>query len=204
MNRCLPQNSGVLRAVSIENRNRILFEYTLSLDLRVKRGEYADFLRAITPFGVDLLELVINQYCGIDIHRYYDLSDRSIKKWSRSKLEGSEGMGILEKNFAPFRFGPVYSSHLNCIVKEKCSDLLLKDRVQVLVEVESRLRNIAAHSIISVTPEWVKEKTGKSVDEILWTIKFLCKKTQINQREENWKSYDYMNEFIIKELEQNA
>lgn len=113
-------------------------------------------------------------------------------------------MGILEKNFAPFRFGPVYSSHLNCIVKEKCSDLLLKDRVQELVEVESRLRNIAAHSIISVTPEWVKEKTGKSVDEILWTIKFLCKKTQINQREENWKSYDYMNEFIIKELEQNA
>lgn len=60
MNRCLPQNSGVLRAVSIENRNRILFEYTLSLDLRVKRGEYADFLRAITPLGVDLLELVIN------------------------------------------------------------------------------------------------------------------------------------------------
>lgn len=129
MNRCLPQNSGVLRAVSIENRNRILFEYTLSLDLRVKRGEYADFLRAITPLGVDLLELVINQYCGIDIHRYYDLSDKSIKKWSRSKLEGSEGMEILEKNFAPFRFGPVYSSHLNCIVKEKCSDLLLKDRV---------------------------------------------------------------------------
>ena len=42
------------------------------------------------------------------------------------------------------------------------------------------------------------------MDEILWTIKFLCKKTQINQREENWKSYDYMNEFIIKELEQNA
>lgn len=93
MNRCLPQNSGVLRAVSIENRNRILFEYTLSLDLRVKRGEYADFLRAITPLGVDLLELVINQYCGIDIHRYYDLSDKSIKKMEPIKIRGKRRNG---------------------------------------------------------------------------------------------------------------
>ena len=201
MNRNLPQNDGILKPVQRENRNKILFEYALLLDLKVRRGEYADFLRAITPLGVDLLELVIDQYCDIDINKYYDRSDRTIKKWSNIKLDQTGVMEILERNFAPFRFGPVYSSHLNCIIKEKCTDQLVKDRVQELTDVEKRVRNIAAHSIVSVTPEWVKEKTGKNVNEILWIVKFLCKKVKINQREENWESYDLMNQCIIKELE---
>lgn len=49
----------------------MLFEYTLILDLKVKRGEYADFLRAITPLSVDLLEMVLAEFCDIDITKYY-------------------------------------------------------------------------------------------------------------------------------------
>ena len=35
----------------------------------------------------------------------------------------------------------------------------------------------------------------------MWIIKYICERVKINTREENWKSYDRMNEQIIRELE---
>ena len=90
---------------------------------------------------------------------------------------------------------------MNNLIKAKCEDELLKQRVQELVEVERNARNLAAHNVVSVTKEWVKEQTGKQVDEIMWIIKYICERVKINTREENWKSYDRMNEQIIRELE---
>ena len=183
-----------------ENQNRVLLEYTLSLDLKVKRGEYADFIRAITPLGVDLLERVIKQYCNIHIEDYY--SSRDSQKWSRGKLANSEVLEILNRKFNDgFRYGPVYSYHLNTIVQEKCSDALMAQRVQELVNVEQKVRNLAAHSIVSATPEWVKERTGKSVDEIMWLIRYICEKVGIADSQESWRSYDRMNKKIIERLD---
>ena len=200
MNRFLPKNNGVLWPVKAEDQNRVLLEYTLSLDLKVKRGEYADFIRAITPLGVDLLERVIEQCCGIYIEAYY--SSRDSQKWSRIKLADSEVLEILNRKFTDgFRFGPVYSYHLNTIVQAKCTDALMAQRVQELVNVEQKVRNLAAHSIVSATPEWVKERTGKTVDEIMEIIKYICEKVGIADSQESWRSYDRMNKKIIEKLD---
>lgn len=200
MNQFLPKGNGIVTPVKVENLKRNLFEYTLALELKLHRGEYADFVRAITPLGVDLLELVITEYCGIDIAQYY-FGKNADKKWKKGKLEGSELLNLLKGDYEEFRFGPVYSSQLNNLIKAKCEDELLKQRVQELVEVERNARNLAAHNVVSVTKEWVKEQTGKQVDEIMWIIKYICERVKINTREENWKSYDRMNEQIIRELE---
>lgn len=80
---------GLLLQYAGENEKKVLFEYMLALDLKVKRGEYADFIRAITPLGVDLLEIVLEQSCDIDITRYYKRiikesgtkTDLSVKYW---------------------------------------------------------------------------------------------------------------------------
>ena len=74
-------------------------------------------------------------------------------------------------------------------------------RIQEFVDVEHSARNIAAHSIVSVTDEWVKAQTGKSVSEIMWLVKDICERVRINVRKENWDSYDRMNERIIEELD---
>lgn len=200
MNRFLPKNNGILWPVKEENQNRVLFEYALSLDLKVKRGEYADFIRAITPIGVDLLERVINQYCGVKIEEYY--SSRDSQKWSMGKLVGSELLNILNHQYIDgFRGGPVYSHQLNAIVQAKCDDELLAMRVQELVNIEQKVRNMAAHSIVSVTPEWVKERTDKTVEEILWLIRYISERVKINVQKENWQSYDILNKKIIELLE---
>lgn len=199
MNRVLPANNGIIAAVREENEKKILFEYMLSLDLKVKRGEYADFIRAITPLGVDLLEIVLEQFCDIDITQYYMRNNQ--RTWDRNRLNG-EIMDILNQRFSPFRYGPVYSSHLLEIIKKKCQDELMLQRIQELVDVEQRVRNVAAHNIVSVTPEWIKERTGKSITDIFWLLKYICEKVKINTRKENWNSYDSMNAKIIEELEQ--
>ena len=200
MNRFLPKNNGILRPVKADNQNRVLLEYTLSLDLKVKRGEYADFIRAITPLGVDLLERVIQQYCDIRVEDYY--SGRDSQKWSQRKLEGSEILDILNRQYTDgFRGGPVYSHHLNAIVQAKCSDALLAQRVQELVNVEQKVRNMAAHSIVSATPEWVKERTGKTVEEIMWLIRYICEQVKITAQKDSWQSYEQMNAAIIDLLD---
>ena len=50
-----------------DGNKRKLFEYALGLDIKLKKGEYADFVRAITPLGVDLLEMLLKQYCNINL-----------------------------------------------------------------------------------------------------------------------------------------
>lgn len=87
---------GLLLQYAGENEKKVLFEYMLALDLKVKRGEYADFIRAITPLGVDLLEIVLEQSCDIDITRYYKRNNQRI--WDKNRLVG-EILDILNKNF---------------------------------------------------------------------------------------------------------
>lgn len=201
MARVLPKRNGILKTVNGNDKKRVLFEYTLALDLKLKRGEYADFLRAITPLGVDLLEMVLERFCGVDIERYY--CKKRVVEWDKKALQGTEIQEILDeayKHKQGFRGGVVYSSHLNAIVKAKCSDVRLANRVQELVEVEQKVRNIAAHQIVSVTPEWIKEKTGKSTIQIMDMIKSICEKVEINTKKEYWRSYDVMNDKIIEAL----
>ena len=51
-------------------------------------------------------------------------------------------------------------------------------RIQELVNIEQNVRNVAAHNIVSVTPEWIKERTGKSVDDIFWILKYVCEQVK--------------------------
>ena len=200
MNQFLPKGNGIVTPVKAENLKRNLFEYTLALELKLHRGEYADFVRAITPLGVDLLELVITEYCGIDIKLYY--FERNHKKeWKIEELKSS-GLEVFTRNKKNKGLsGPIYAWQLNNIIQARCKDVNLKRRTNELLEIEKRARNLAAHNVVSVTKEWVKEQTGKQVDEIMWIIKYICERVKINTREENWKSYDRMNEQIIRELE---
>lgn len=105
-------------------------------------------------------------------------------------------------NGVRFGSGSLDSIQLVNVIEARCSDDLLKQRARELVAVEQNTRNIAAHNIVSVTEDWVKEQTGKSVSEIMWIIKYICSRVKINTREENWNSYDIMNNHIINILDE--
>ena len=65
---CLPVSSS---------SQRKYFEYALTIDIRLKRGEYVDFIRSITPIVVDLFEMILKKQCGIIVDDYCDQYKRA-------------------------------------------------------------------------------------------------------------------------------
>lgn len=185
--------------------DRKLFEYALNMDVRLKRGEYVDFIRAITPLLVDLFELVLKKQCGVDINDYCEVKKYkrvSRRQWSESKLQGTEEKQVLDKAFqGKFNGTDIYSVHLKYLIDHFSDNSTLKELVEKLRSVEEQIRNDAAHDVISVTEETIIQKTGFTSTKIMQMIQNLFYYTGISVKKEYWKSYDEMNMRILKEID---
>ena len=188
-------------AIDENDEKRKIFEYALGLQIKVKREEYVDFIRGITPICVDLLKILLKEKCGINLEDYCYYTKKGVMKWSKSKLENTNIQKYLLAQHSDFRYDVVYSYHLNGILENICEDSLLKEQAKTLIDVEQKVRNIAAHEIVSVTAYWIKTNTGKTPEEILESIKYLCNESGVCKREKNWNSYDDINKKIMRELE---
>jgi hypothetical protein len=175
------------------------FEYAMALDIKCRRGEYGDFVRALSPIILDLFEKILNTDCGIDINKYLEVRD-NIPKWSQTLLSGTEIEDILEREFNNFKYGPVYSIHILKIIENKSQNSKVIDIVTSLRDVESRVRNIAAHEVVSVTEKLVKDRTKYTPEEVMSLVKEAFKYSGLNIKKEYWNSYDEMNEFIIEQM----
>ncbi len=180
--------------VSEGNKMRI-FEYALGLQVKIARQEYADFIRGVTPLVVDVLELILERKCGIKLESC--CVKNNMARWDLGKLKN---MGLLEllnqKYNGNFREGPVYSGHIAAIIEGRCEEMVLKQKISKMVELEGKVRNVAAHEMVSVTDEWFMEKTGKNARQIFDLIKYLVREAGVKAKEEDWNSYDVMNKKI--------
>ena len=182
-----------------EGSKQKIFEYALVLQLKLKREELADFLRGITPISDDLLEIIVENNCGIQLKDYCVLRKDALV-WNQKKLENTQVGEILTKEFTNFRYDMVSSIHLKALIQNMSSDDIMKKKIASLVQVEQKVRNVAAHEIVSVTPEWIKERTGLKPQEIMDIIRFLCVKAGIGVKREDWDSYELMNDKIQERL----
>lgn len=187
--------------------DRKYFEYALNIDVRLKKKEYVDFVRSITPLIVDLFELILKKQCGIDINKYcdrYRINGTVARKWSASKLSGSSILNVLNQYFSPngeqFKGKDIYSIHLKALIDVFSQDEQLKKLIGNVRDVEGSIRNLAAHEIVSVTEESVKSITGFSPKDIMNMIKELFNYTGMSIKRMYWDSYDDMNEMILKKM----
>lgn len=177
-----------------EGNKQKIFEYALVLNMKIKKQEYADFIRGITPISVDLLENILKKECGINLEDCCTRNREGTLIWNRQKLEHMGLMQLMNNEYGgAFRLGPVYSTHISKIICHKCNDKTLIQKVGDIAFIEGKVRNPAAHEIISVTDEWIKQETGKTVRGIMGIIKYLVIKSGIKVTDEDWKSYDSMN-----------
>ena len=180
-----------------------IFEYALVLGLKLKKQEYADFVRGITPLVVDLLEMILKKQCGIRLEDYCSFK-KGVLCWNVQKMEtdevGKEIRQLLEGAYPGFKPGPVYSSALAIIIQKKSGKSELKKRIGNMLEVEKSVRNVAAHEIISVTEEWIKEKTNMTSEQIFQMIIYLMKEAGARVTDEALRSYDDMNAQIEEYL----
>lgn len=195
----LPKNLFPIR----EGDKISVFEYLLALMIKAKKKEYADFIRAITPLTTDLMERVMVRCCGIKTSDFAYKNKDGVYKISISKLEKEKNKEI--KNALAAEFGniverEVTSIHYKIIICHLTTDQRLDDLVTNIRKVESKIRNMAAHQIVSVTEDYIVKHTGFTVKQIIDQLKQLMIYSGINVKTENWDSYDYMNEELIKLL----
>lgn len=195
---------------------RNMMEFLLWLQIKLKRGDLADFIRGITPVVADLLEQILLKKHGVDI---FDYCEPKINKNNKSKSKGKTpklickklqetetGRHILEllnQKYSKkgYTDNMLSSAQMTVILKgyEK-NDPAFQKRIQGIRDVEERVRNLAAHEIVSITPEWIKKTSGFAPEEIMDNIRKLASDAQMKINADTWKSYDRMNDMIKQHL----
>ena len=188
-----------------DSNKRKYFEYALMLQIKLLRKEYADFIRALSPLIADLFELILKNSCGIDVNDYCFVRG-GLRKWDKYILTGNDAAanGIYNSilsEYSDFKgTGPVFSSQLLVIIQHNSTNTALLDVVGNLRDVESKVRNLAAHEIVSVTPEMIHRLTGYTPERIMRFVKNAFAYAGINVKTEYWNSYDDMNKMIMDSM----
>lgn len=94
-------------------------------------------------------------------------------------------------------YGDIKSDNLKILIEYYSDDPHLKELVSDLRGVEENLRNQAAHQIVSITDQKIKDETGFTGKQIMDMIKELFRYTGINIADTVWNSYEEMNQIII-------
>lgn len=81
------------------------------------------------------------------------------------------------------------------------NDEKLNKLVNEIGKAEEKIRNLAAHEIVSVNDEMIRQYTELNSQDIMNRIKQLFHYTNIPVRQEYWKSYDAMNDMILKKID---
>ena len=79
----------------------------------------------------------------------------------------------------------------------------LRQLAEKLRNVEIKIRNLAAHEIVSIKDGTIKELTGLTGNQIMNMIKDIFAYTGIGVKREYWNSYDDMNQKILEIMEKS-
>lgn len=189
-----------------DGRLRSVAEYLLWLDMKLKRAEFCDFIRGISPVFLDLLEAAADKACGESIDafcRRFGEGKRilSIDRMSGNPL-GERILGILEeafKGYGGYHNSDLSPAQLVPVIEAMSNDESLKKRVKDLRNAEQNCRHMAAHEIVSVTEEWIKERCGLTPSDILAELNGIAEYIGV-KRSEITGSYEKMNGLIKESL----
>ncbi|MGI6705947.1 MAG: type III-A CRISPR-associated CARF protein Csm6 [Clostridia bacterium] len=172
-------------------------EYILTLQIKLIRGEFADFIRGISPILTTMFELYLDKKCGINVKNYYKASgSKKILKLSRTLLPPGL-LAVLDDEYSPWGYkdSPPSAANLAPLISAK-GDMEARALAKKLREIEENARNLAAHEIVAVTDKWIADRTGHTTEEILKMLKDFLSMCAAVPRDA-WKSYEQLNETII-------
>lgn len=181
---------------------KIYFEYALNLDVKRRKKEYADFIRGLTPLITDLFERILKIQTKINIDDFR--KDYQPERWDERKLKESNVETELKRRFPNFNYGNIQSVHLLTLIEAFGTDQKMIELMKSIRDIETGVRNQAAHEIVSLTDDKIKKNTGFNSRQIMEKIKSSFLYAGINIKKEYWESYQKMNEQIIEVISSNV
>ena len=209
------EKNSIFRPIK-NDEMRMLFEYILTLDIRQKRGEYGDFVRALTPPITELFIKILEKEGSINIKEYYYINDEKKKRWKLDKIQGTQIEQVMSRNLKwddkqkgyvsrPGRTISVdkeyiQSTQLLNLIKEYVGDEKTVKLCETLRHVEDEVRNRVAHEMVGISDDFIRAKVSLDSKEIVQIIqKLLC--TIDGGLKRHLDSYDNMNAFILDRME---
>lgn len=178
-----------------------IFEHLMALKIKLDKEEYADFVRAISPLFSALMELVIKNSNLIDIDQYtYEIKrgNNIISRWKKS--ETIKNPVFEDVNGNKTEDSVIFTEDYCKLINKLAFNSNTKKVVNEMREVEKDIRNAAAHSIIHVTDEVIKTRTGMNAVQIFNTLRKLIEVSGINISKEAFNTYDDLNSEIKRYL----
>lgn len=183
-------------------------EYILLLQVKRNQGNYADFIRALSPVILDVFDIYLKKKCSLYFKEDYceynnvrKLYFPKLSKMDHSKQGKDVKKHLLNKwsNTAKLEGSFYKSAQLLVLINGFSNDDdVKKDANSLRNNVEEGLRNSAAHEIVSVTEDIIIQKTGMNSQNILNALKNIVTKAGYNIKKGDWESYEKMNDKIIK------
>lgn len=199
----------------VKNKSFKCFEYILSLDIKLKRKELADFIRALSPIFFDLLVKTVKKY-GFDLNKYME-KDRY--RWSIEELKKDKKLfelitGKYVEKYDKYRYEYITHEHLISILEKHIKPTLQYEEITLfnkdlelikeLRRIEYKVRNQVAHQITVVTEELIKDKVKMKTEDIYKILKdlFISVFSKNNKLDEQvWYCYDKMNQWIKDKID---
>lgn len=185
--------------------NRKLVEYILWLDVLCKKGDYLSFIRGITPISYELMICAVKEILKVELSSIFEKRGDSEYIITREKLEKSDlGLNILNALDNSSRDGVFKdtfcgTNQLNIIINAFSENEKLKECASKIREVESKVRNEAAHTIVAVDNNFIIEKVNMTSEKIIRTIQEFATILSVAKKD-MWSSYDEMNTIILNSL----
>ncbi|MCD8090840.1 MAG: hypothetical protein LUD81_09550 [Clostridiales bacterium] len=197
----IPDASAVIPVRSDSGRS--FAEYMLWLGVTLKRNDYLSFMRGITPAAMELMEKAffniagdVRQYCVLRGNKHYILSAEILEKTEI-------GMRILNclnnKYNGGYTDRECTTAQLEAVIEDMSDDEKLKKYAKTIRTAEEKIRNKAAHTIISIDDSFIKREIGISAGELYDCMKKMAVKLGLVNKN-MWDSYEKMNELILKKL----
>ena len=184
----------------VNGSERKYFEYVLVMQIHIKRKEYADFIRSLTPILNVIFLGILEKQTSIRLEDYCRKVDGQ-QKWDADKLMGTEVEAVLKGNGTKRSLYDINDSHLAELIDHFCVDRNVTEVSKALRQVEKNARNPAAHEVMCVTDEGVKKITGYSDKEIMSYVRKGLSYAGFRFNGAGWDSYDEMNEVIEKAID---
>ncbi len=204
------QNPEIYRPIG-NDAARDIYEYMLSLQVKVARGEYADFIRGLSPILTKLNIDILKKQTGVDLNKCIirknkkiinneeKFVDNYVDRWNLSVLqtpEYEEVMRVLVGDRDITRLSFVKNVELSNLIEALSTDTDLQKCMKSLRNVEEIVRNSAAHTIVFISDEDIKKRTGTSCNEIINLLHKAFDYSSYGIKHAYWNSYDDMNKDI--------
>jgi CRISPR type III-A/MTUBE-associated protein Csm6 len=204
----LLKHSNRYRLPQISGDHKNIFEYLLWLKVKLEKEEYADFLRGLSPAITEIFTKILEHNGNLEDYYTFDkrkkryvLSGEKIecKKKVSEAFHERYGEGIIsEKDLS--------SDNLVVIIMSLHPEKDVRKKIEGIRNFEYKLRNKAAHEIVSATEDWMKQtigggKSGKAISQGIWDdLKYLLSKSGAKIDEKYWQSYEEANRLIDDSL----